>query len=98
MNATSFQNPNAFESPEPFNYFDDSPLAGVMSTGRLLRAYLTEARFECLRMFRVLGFSIPFLMLPVALYLLFGVVLFGDAVRNDPERESFCSPRLRCSG
>jgi ABC-2 type transport system permease protein len=55
----------------------------AMPRARLLSAYLTEARFESLRMFRVLGFSLPFLVLPVALYLLFGVVLFGDAVRND---------------
>jgi ABC-2 type transport system permease protein len=83
MNAASLENPNAFESPRPSEPFDDSPLAGVMSTGRLLGAYLAEARFESLRMFRVLGFSIPFLVLPAALYLLFGVVLFGDAVRGD---------------
>jgi ABC-2 type transport system permease protein len=89
MNATSLQSPNAFESPKPFDPFDDSPLAGVMTTARLLRAYLAEARFECLRMFRVLGFSLPFLVLPVALYLLFGVVLFGNAVRNDPATGKF---------
>jgi ABC-2 type transport system permease protein len=40
-------------------------------------------------MFRVLGFSLPFLLLPVALYLLFGVVLFGDAVRTDPATGKF---------
>jgi ABC-2 type transport system permease protein len=89
MNATSIENPNSFESPKPVDYFDDSPSAGVMSTGRLLRAYFTEARFECLRMFRVLGFSLPFLVLPVVLYLLFGVVLFGNAVRNDPATGKF---------
>jgi ABC-2 type transport system permease protein len=90
MNATSFENPNSFENPKPFdsprssNDFGESPLSAVMSNARLLRAYVTEARFESLRMFRVLGFSLPFLILPAALYLLFGVVLFGDAVRNDP--------------
>jgi ABC-2 type transport system permease protein len=89
MNATSFENSNAFESPNPLSNLGDSPLAGVMSTGRLVRAYLAEARFESLRMFRVLGFSLPFLLLPVALYLLFGVVLFGDAVRNDPVAGKF---------
>src|SRR5580698_1634886 len=78
MNATSI------ESSKPLESFDGSSLAAVMSTGQLLRAYLIEARFECLRMFRVLGFSIPFLVLPAALYLLFGVVLFGETVRNDP--------------
>jgi ABC-2 type transport system permease protein len=89
MSATSFETPNAFGSPRPFNDFDGSKLAVVMSTGRLLRAYLAEARFESLRMLRVLGFSLPFLFLPVALYLLFGVVLFGDAVRNDPATGKF---------
>jgi ABC-2 type transport system permease protein len=95
MNATSFENPNSFESPKPFdspksfNSFGESPLSAVMSNARLLRAYVTEARFESLRMFRVLGFSLPFLILPAALYLLFGVVLFGDAVRNDPAAGKF---------
>jgi ABC-2 type transport system permease protein len=89
MNATSFENPNPFESRKPFdtaksfNSFDPLPRSAVMSNARLLRAYLSEARFESLRMFRVLGFSLPFLVLPAALYLLFGVVLFGEVVRND---------------
>jgi ABC-2 type transport system permease protein len=48
------------------------------------RAYLVETRYECLRMLRAPGFAIPFLGLPVLLYLLFAVVLFGDAVRADP--------------
>jgi ABC-2 type transport system permease protein len=83
MNATSFENPNAFTTS------GEAALRALMPSGRLLRAYLTEARFESLRMFRVLGFSLPFLVLPVALYLLFGVVLFGDAVRNDPAAGKF---------
>ncbi len=83
MNATSIENPKTLESPRPFAPIDDSSFADVMSTSRVLRAYFTEARFESLRMFRILGFSLPFLILPAALYLLFGVVLFGDAVRND---------------
>ncbi len=89
MNATSFENPNSFDSPESFHSVGESPVSAVMSSARLLRAYLTEARFESLRMFRVLGFSIPFLVLPAALYLLFAVVLFGDAVRNDPAAGKF---------
>ncbi len=55
----------------------------AMPTGRLWRAYLTEAKYESLRTLRMPGFAAPFLALPVALYLLFGVVLFGDALRND---------------
>jgi ABC-2 type transport system permease protein len=56
----------------------------TMSTNRLLRAYLTETKYETIRMLRTPAFAIPFLGLPVMLYLLFGVVLFGDAVAKDP--------------
>jgi ABC-2 type transport system permease protein len=89
MNAPSFDNPKAFESPKPFSAFDESSFDAVMSSGRLLRAYMAEAGFESLRMFRVLGFSLPFLILPAALYLLFVVVIFGEAVRNDPATGKF---------
>jgi ABC-2 type transport system permease protein len=65
------------------------PRNTLMPTSRLVRAYLTEAKYESLRMLRMPGFSIPFLVLPVALYLLFGVVLFGEAVRNDPAAGKF---------
>jgi ABC-2 type transport system permease protein len=62
-----------------------NPLAGdaVMPTRRLLRAYFTEAKYETLRMFRTPAFAIPFLGLPVLLYLLFAVAIFGAAIRND---------------
>ncbi len=55
-----------------------------MPAGRLARAYLTEAKYETLRMLRAPAFAIPFLGLPVMLYVLFGVVLFGAALRSDP--------------
>jgi ABC-2 type transport system permease protein len=55
----------------------------TMSTSRLLRAYLTEAKYEIVRMLRTPAFAIPFLALPALLYLLFAVVLFGDALRLD---------------
>lgn len=55
----------------------------TMSTGKLLRAYLIEAKYECLRMLRTPAFAIPFLGLPALLYLLFAVVLFGDSLRMD---------------
>jgi ABC-2 type transport system permease protein len=60
-------------------------VGATMSSGRLARAYVTEARYELVRALRNLGFSLPFLLLPVALYLLFGVVLFGDALKNEPK-------------
>ena len=59
------------------------PSVPTMSSRRLLLAYFREAKYESLRMLRMPAFSIPFLALPVLLYLLFAVVLFGDAVRSD---------------
>jgi ABC-2 type transport system permease protein len=56
-----------------------------MTGRRLLRAYLTEAKYDSLRMLRAPAFAIPFLGLPAALYLLFAVLLFGDAFRSDPK-------------
>jgi ABC-2 type transport system permease protein len=58
----------------------ESPFPG----SRLLRAYLTEARYESVRAFRMPAFAIPFLLLPVALYLFFGVLLFGSAMKGNP--------------
>jgi ABC-2 type transport system permease protein len=53
------------------------------------RAYWTEAKFETVRMLRSPGFAIPFLGLPVGLYLLFAVLLYGDAVKKDPAMAAF---------
>lgn len=39
--------------------------------------YFAEARYEFIRAIRVPGFAIPFLVLPVVLYLFFAVLLFG---------------------
>lgn len=61
----------------------------TMSQGRLLHAYWTEARYESVRMLRAPAFSIPFLALPVLLYLLFGVLLFGEAMSKDPKAALF---------
>lgn len=40
-------------------------------------------------MLRTPAFGVPFLALPAALYLLFAVLLFGDALRNDPKAALF---------
>jgi ABC-2 type transport system permease protein len=40
-------------------------------------------------MLRAPGFSVPFLLLPVLLYLLFGVLLYGEAMKNDPKAQLF---------
>jgi ABC-2 type transport system permease protein len=54
-----------------------------MSGGRLRRAYLTETKFECLRALRAPAFAIPFLLLPLVLYVLFGVLLAGSMSHGD---------------
>ena len=61
----------------------------AMTSARLFRAYLTEARYETVRMLRMPAFAIPFLGLPALLYLLFGVVIFGAAIRNDAQAGVF---------
>jgi ABC-2 type transport system permease protein len=53
--------------------------AAAMPAGRLFRAYLTEAKYESIRMLRMLGFALPFLVIPVALYLFVGLFLGKEA-------------------
>ena len=50
---------------------------------RLLRAYFHEAKFETLAALRTPGFALPFIAVPVAIYILFGVVISGDAGRGE---------------
>ena len=61
----------------------------VMDRSRVLRAYRTEAKYESLRMLRSPAFAGPFLIMPVALYMLFGYVLFGAAIGKDPKAALF---------
>jgi len=56
----------------------------LMPTGRILQAYATEARYETLRMLRSPGAAIPFLLLPVPIYLFFGVMLAAPATVKNP--------------
>lgn len=67
----------------------DWSAASTMPLPRILRAYLIEAKYESLRMLRSPAFAGPFLTIPVALYLLFGVLLFGDALGKDPKAALF---------
>jgi ABC-2 type transport system permease protein len=55
-----------------------------MPMGRVLGAYRAEVKYELLRMLRTAGISIPFLLLPVPMYLFFGVVISGPAVLENP--------------
>lgn len=49
------------------------------------RPYVAEAKYETLRTLRTPGFAVPFLLLPIALYLFFGVYLAGSMSKGDPE-------------
>ena len=60
-----------------------------MPRSRALRAYAVEAKYESLRMLRMPGFAGPFLLLPVALYLLFAVLLYGAEIAKDPKTGIF---------
>lgn len=60
------------------------PRTATMSSLRVRRAYLTETKFECLRALRAPAFAIPFLLLPLVLYVLFGVFLAGSMSKGDP--------------
>jgi ABC-2 type transport system permease protein len=60
------------------------PRTTTMSSLRLRHAYLTETKFECLRALRAPAFAIPFLLLPLVLYVLFGVFLAGSMSKGDP--------------
>jgi ABC-2 type transport system permease protein len=56
----------------------------AMPLGRVLKAYLTDAKFEALRMLRAPAFAIPFLIIPAPLYLLFGVIMVGESATRNP--------------
>jgi len=58
--------------------------AGLLTPRRALAAYLTEIRFEFTRLLRNPALLAPVTLVPVALYLLFAVVIWGDAVAKDP--------------
>jgi len=59
--------------------------SGVLSLRRTAGAYLTETRYEFMRLFRNPGLLLPMLLLPVGLYLLIAVLIFGEGIAKDPE-------------
>jgi len=60
-----------------------------MTFARTLGIYYREAAYESRRMLRTPSFAGPFLALPVLLYLLFGVLLFGAATKGDPKAQLY---------
>jgi len=72
-------------TPSPANAIGVASVASFarerapLPLGRVLGAYWTEAKFETIAALRNPGFALPFLLVPVAIYLLFGVVIAGNA-------------------
>jgi ABC-2 type transport system permease protein len=62
----------------------DLQTASPMPFIRVLQAYAVEAKYESLRMMRSPAFAIPFLLLPVPVYLFFGVMLAAPAIAKNP--------------
>lgn len=60
-------------------------IAGPPSAGRLLGAYLEETRCEALRLLRNPALVFPVMIMPVALYALFALMLFADGIDKDPK-------------
>lgn len=63
----------------------DEITAPPMPLARLVRAYLSDAAFESLRLFRTPAFSIPILAMPLLFYSFFGVALAGGAAARAPD-------------
>jgi ABC-2 type transport system permease protein len=51
---------------------------------RVFAAYVAELRVELLRTVRNPGIAIPILIMPVALYMLFALVIAGEGIDKDP--------------
>lgn len=64
---------------------DAVPAVSAMPLGRVLGAYLAEARSECVRYLRSPGFMLPLLLFPCVFYLMFGVA-FSQAESADMPR------------
>jgi len=63
---------------------DSGAHTGPLSTGRMIGAYLTEIRCEFMRLLRNPTLALPVMAVPLALYLLFAVVIGGEWIAKDP--------------
>lgn len=66
-----------------FAAYESVPAMKEMTTARLRRTYLMETKYECLRALRAPAFALPFLLLPITLYVLFGILLAGSMSHGD---------------
>jgi len=56
----------------------------LMPMRRVVGAYVAELRFETIRMLRTPAFAVPFAVIPIALYLFFGLLAAGATDRPTP--------------
>ena len=56
-----------------------TPAVPAMPFARTVQAYLSDAKYESIRLFRTPAFSIPILAMPILFYSFFGIVLAGRA-------------------
>ena len=63
---------------------NNAPSMGPLATHRMVGAYLTEIRCEFKRMLRNPAMALPVMAVPLALYVLFAVVIAGEAIAKDP--------------
>lgn len=61
-----------------------TPTLAPSTSRRVFRANLEEIRCEALRLLRNPAIAIPIVVLPVALYTLFAVLIAGAAIESDP--------------
>jgi ABC-2 type transport system permease protein len=57
-----------------------------LESGRIWRAYWTEAKYEIVRACRAPSFAIPFFTLPIAFYVLVGIFLVGKGMAHGDMR------------
>jgi ABC-2 type transport system permease protein len=66
-----------------------------LSLARTLRAYLMEAKFETLGALRSVGFAVPFIAIPILIYVIFGVLIIpagGGGGGGDPGADGGFGP------
>ncbi len=56
-------------------------LGPKMTFGRLIGAYLSDAKYESIRLFRTPAFATPILAMPIIFYTIFGIALNGGPNR-----------------
>lgn len=63
--------------------------SGALSPGRAAGAYLTEIRFEFMRVLRNPALGLPIVLVPMVLYMLIALLVAGEAIDKDPSLGTF---------